>query len=156
MSTCSKLRFANMIRLNLFQSIFLWLCLLHVLDFRSPSRHPARTSWSFPWPVPQVSHPGARAASKWVGRNVREEGSLHNNQPRKRAERELDLLVDTLASVAVGAVYEHDLISITTYWMTVIHIPFTQFNVTSIGLGYYVILTFSLYPSWGCYNLAYE
>jgi hypothetical protein len=34
---------------------------------------------------------------------------------------------------------EHGLISITAYWMTVIHIPFTQFNVTSIGLGYYMI-----------------
>ena len=29
---------------------------------------------------------------------------------------------------------------ITAYWMTVIHIPFTQFNVTLIGLGYYMIL----------------
>jgi hypothetical protein len=44
-------------------------------------------------------------------------------------------------------IYEHYLISITAYWMTVIHIPFTQFNVTAIGLGYYMILTFSLYPS---------
>ena len=34
--------------------------------------------------------------------------------------------------------YEHGLISITAYWMTVIHIPFTQLNVTSIGLGYYM------------------
>ena len=52
--------------------------------------------------------------------------------------------------------HEHGLISITSCWMTDIHIPFTQFNVTSIGLGYYMILKCSLYPSWGCYNLAYE
>ena len=31
---------------------------------------------------------------------------------------------------------EHGLISITAYYMTLIHIPFTQFNVTAIGLGY--------------------
>jgi hypothetical protein len=31
--------------------------------------------------------------------------------------------------------YEYDLIFITAYWMTVIHIPFTQLNVTSISLG---------------------
>ena len=36
--------------------------------------------------------------------------------------------------------YEHGLIAITAYWMTVIHIPFTQLNVTSIGLGYYMKL----------------
>ena len=35
---------------------------------------------------------------------------------------------------------EHDLISITAYWMTVIHFLFTQLNVTSLGLGYYMIL----------------
>ena len=35
-------------------------------------------------------------------------------------------------------------ISIIACWMTVIHIPFTQFNVMSIGLGYYMILKFSL------------
>jgi hypothetical protein len=28
-----------------------------------------------------------------------------------------------------------------------IHIPFTQLNITAIGLGYYMILKFSLYPS---------
>ena len=28
-----------------------------------------------------------------------------------------------------------------------IHVPFTQFNVTSIGIGYYMILSFTLYPS---------
>ena len=39
---------------------------------------------------------------------------------------------------------EHGLISIIAYWMTVIHIPFTQLNVTLKGLGYYMILTFSL------------
>ena len=39
--------------------------------------------------------------------------------------------------------HEHGLISITAYWMTVIHIPFTQLNVTAIGLGYYI----SQYPS---------
>jgi hypothetical protein len=44
--------------------------------------------------------------------------------------------------------YEHGLISITAYWMTVIHIPFTQLNVTSIGLGYDIILKFDLHPSW--------
>ena len=49
-------------------------------------------------------------------------------------------------------IYEHGHISITAYWMTVIHIHFTQFNVTSIGLCYYVILSISLYPSWGCYS----
>ena len=38
--------------------------------------------------------------------------------------------------------YEHGLISITAYWMTVI--TFTQLNVTSIGLGYNMILKFSL------------
>ena len=43
--------------------------------------------------------------------------------------------------------YERGLISITTYLMTVIHIPFTQFNVTAIGLGYYMILEFALYTS---------
>ena len=43
--------------------------------------------------------------------------------------------------------HEHGLISITAYWMTVIHIPFTLFNVTATGLGYYMILEFSLYPS---------
>jgi hypothetical protein len=53
-------------------------------------------------------------------------------------------------------VLEHGLISITACWMTVIHSPFTQFNVTLMGLGYYMILTFSVHPSWGCYNLAYE
>jgi hypothetical protein len=52
--------------------------------------------------------------------------------------------------------YEHGLISITAYWMTVIHIPFTHLIVTSIGLGYYMVLEFSLYKSRGCYNLAYE
>jgi hypothetical protein len=36
--------------------------------------------------------------------------------------------------------YEHGLISITAYWGTVIHISFTQLNVTSIGLGYHMIL----------------
>ena len=49
-----------------------------------------------------------------------------------------------------GALYffhEHGLISITAYWMTVIHILFTQFNVTAIGLGYYMIIKFSQYPS---------
>jgi hypothetical protein len=40
--------------------------------------------------------------------------------------------------------HEHGLISISSYWMTVIHIPFTQLNETSIGLGYYMTLTFSL------------
>jgi hypothetical protein len=53
------------------------------------------------------------------------------------------------ASVAVSAVYdeggplffhERGLISITACWMIVIHIPFTQLNLTSIGLGYYMIL----------------
>jgi hypothetical protein len=43
--------------------------------------------------------------------------------------------------------YEHGLFSITAYWMTAIQIPFTQLNVTSIGLGYYMIQYFSLYPS---------
>jgi hypothetical protein len=43
--------------------------------------------------------------------------------------------------------YEHGLISISAYLMTVIYIPFTQLNVTLIGLGYYMILDFSLYPS---------
>jgi hypothetical protein len=38
--------------------------------------------------------------------------------------------------------HERGLISIIAYWMTVIHIPFTQFNVTAIGLGYYMILNF--------------
>jgi hypothetical protein len=42
---------------------------------------------------------------------------------------------------------EHILISITAYWMTVIHIPFTQLNVTAIGLGNYMIFEFALYPS---------
>ena len=42
--------------------------------------------------------------------------------------------------------HEQGLISITAYWMTVIHIPFTQLNVTAIGLGYYMILTIPLYP----------
>jgi hypothetical protein len=42
---------------------------------------------------------------------------------------------------------KHGLIYIKAYWMTVIHIPFTQFNVIENGLGYYIILTFSLYPS---------
>jgi hypothetical protein len=37
-----------------------------------------------------------------------------------------------------------------------INIPFIQLNVTSIGSSYYMHLKFSLYPSWGCYNLAYE
>ena len=64
------------------------------------------------------------------------------------------------ASLAVNAVlnegwhsifHEHGLISNTACWMTVIHIQFTQLNVTSIGLGYYMI-----YPSWGCHKLAYE
>jgi hypothetical protein len=36
--------------------------------------------------------------------------------------------------------HEHEFISITAYWMTVIHIPFTQLNVTATGLGYYMIL----------------
>jgi hypothetical protein len=31
--------------------------------------------------------------------------------------------------------YEHGLI--TAYWVTVVHIPFTQIIVTSIGLGYH-------------------
>ena len=43
--------------------------------------------------------------------------------------------------------YEHGIISVTAYWMTVIHNPFMQLTVTSIGLGYYMILEFSLYPS---------
>jgi hypothetical protein len=43
--------------------------------------------------------------------------------------------------------HEHGLISVTAYWMTVIHIPSTQFNVTAIGLGYYMMLKFSLYTS---------
>jgi hypothetical protein len=38
--------------------------------------------------------------------------------------------------------YEHGLMSFTAYWMTVIHIPFTQFNVTLIDLGYYMILKY--------------
>ena len=41
---------------------------------------------------------------------------------------------------------EHGLIFTTAYWMTAIHIPFRQLNVTSIGLGYNMIFTFSLYP----------
>jgi hypothetical protein len=65
--------------------------------------------------------------------------------------------------MAISAVYdeggpfvfhEHDLISITACWMTVMHIPFTQFNVTSIGLGYVMTQQFALYPARGCYNLA--
>jgi hypothetical protein len=32
--------------------------------------------------------------------------------------------------------YEHGLISIATYWMTVTHIPFTKLDVTSIDLSY--------------------
>jgi hypothetical protein len=32
--------------------------------------------------------------------------------------------------------HEDGLISIPAYWMTLIHIPFTQFNITAIGLGY--------------------
>jgi hypothetical protein len=40
--------------------------------------------------------------------------------------------------------HEHGLISITAYWMPFIHIPFTHFNITVIGLAYYMILTFSL------------
>jgi hypothetical protein len=43
--------------------------------------------------------------------------------------------------------HENGLISITACWMTVIHIPFTQLNVTLIGLGYYMVLKCSLYPS---------
>jgi hypothetical protein len=43
--------------------------------------------------------------------------------------------------------HEHGLISITAYWMTVIHIPFIQFKLTVIGLGYYMILEFALNPS---------
>ena len=43
---------------------------------------------------------------------------------------------------SIFLVNEHGLMSITAYWMTVIHIPFTQLNVTSIGLGYYMILIF--------------
>jgi hypothetical protein len=35
---------------------------------------------------------------------------------------------------------EHGFISITAYWTTVNHIPFIQLNVTSIGVGYYMIL----------------
>jgi hypothetical protein len=35
---------------------------------------------------------------------------------------------------------ELGLISIKAYWMTVIHIPFTQIHVTLIVLGYYMIL----------------
>jgi hypothetical protein len=43
------------------------------------------------------------------------------------------------------------------HWLSwLIHIPFTQLNVTVIGLGYYMTLEFSLNPSWSCYNLAYE
>jgi hypothetical protein len=38
-------------------------------------------------------------------------------------------------------------ISITAYWMTVITIPFTQLNVTLIGLGFYIIQKCALYPS---------
>ena len=40
--------------------------------------------------------------------------------------------------------------------ITVIHMPFTQLNITLIGIGYYLILEFSLYQSRSCYNLAYE
>ena len=36
--------------------------------------------------------------------------------------------------------YDYGLISITAYWRTVIHSPLTQLNVTSTGLGYYLIL----------------
>ena len=36
--------------------------------------------------------------------------------------------------------YEHGLISITAYCMTLVHIPFTQVNVTAKGLGYDMIL----------------
>jgi hypothetical protein len=43
--------------------------------------------------------------------------------------------------------YEYGLIYITAYQVTAIHIPFTQLNVTLIGLGYYIILELSLYPS---------
>jgi hypothetical protein len=43
----------------------------------------------------------------------------------------------------------------TSYWMTLIHVLFTQFNVTLIDLGYYMILTFFPYPSCGFYSLAY-
>ena len=39
---------------------------------------------------------------------------------------------------------EHGLISTTAYWMTVIHIPFTQHNVTSIGIGNNMILKWTL------------
>jgi hypothetical protein len=52
--------------------------------------------------------------------------------------------------------YEHGLISVTAYWMTVINISFTQLNTASIGLGYFMMLKFFLYPSGGCDNLAYE
>jgi hypothetical protein len=36
--------------------------------------------------------------------------------------------------------HEHGLNSITAYWTTVIHMSLTLFNVTAIGLGYYMIL----------------
>jgi hypothetical protein len=45
-----------------------------------------------------------------------------------------------LESVAAGDVFllnEHGLISVTVYWRTLIQIPFTQLNVTTIGLGFY-------------------
>ena len=48
--------------------------------------------------------------------------------------------------------YEHGLISITAYWMTVIHIHPAQCN---IGLGYHMVLKCAQFPSC-CYNLAYE
>jgi hypothetical protein len=38
--------------------------------------------------------------------------------------------------------YEHGLISITAYWMTVIYVPLTQLNVTLFGLIYYMTLKF--------------
>jgi hypothetical protein len=67
----------------------------------------------------------------------------------------VDVCRGSLVRAQVGArggteailLHEHGLTSITAYWINAIHIPFTQFNVTSVGLGYYMTLKLSLYPS---------
>jgi hypothetical protein len=71
---------------------------------------------------------------------------------KHKRQESIMLATSWCVGVADGAIlclffHEHGLISITAYWMTVSHIPFNQLNVTSIGLGYYMILTFDLYPS---------
>ena len=57
------------------------------------------------------------------------------DKKRKISHGEFEVGRDQWQPVAFKMREDDYFFSITAYWMTVIHIPFTQPNVTSIGLG---------------------